>query len=68
MTFFEINPANKEIKIHTQLLKEFLSNTGTGISDIGGGMRRFAQMNLQITDTIDSKLSYTPCYALVPIY
>ena len=42
MTFFEINPANKEIKIHTQLLKEFLSNTGTGISDIGGGMRRFA--------------------------
>ena len=34
MTFFEINPAHKEIKIHTQLLKEFFSTTGTGISDI----------------------------------
>lgn len=33
MTFFEINPANKEINIYTQLLKECF-NTGTGISDI----------------------------------
>lgn len=31
-------------------------------------MRRFAQINFQVTDTVDSKLSYTPCYALVPTY
>lgn len=34
MTFFEIIPVNKEIKIQTQLLKEFFSSTGTGINDI----------------------------------
>jgi len=28
-------------------------------------MRRFALMNFQITDTVDSKLSYTPCYVYV---
>lgn len=33
MNFFEINSPNKEIKIHTQLLKEFFSNTGTNIND-----------------------------------
>jgi hypothetical protein len=27
-----------------------------------GCMRRFACRNFQITDTVDSKLSYTPCY------
>jgi len=27
-----------------------------------GCMRRFACRNFLITDTIDSKLSYTPCY------
>lgn len=31
-------------------------------------MRRFAYINFQFTTTADSKLSYTPCYALVPIY
>jgi hypothetical protein len=31
-------------------------------------MRRFAWINFQITTTADSKLSYTPCYALVPTY
>ena len=25
-------------------------------------MRRFALMNFKITDNVDSKLSYTPCY------
>ena len=25
-------------------------------------MRRFALMNFQITTTVNSKLSYTPCY------
>ncbi len=25
-------------------------------------MRSFAWMNFQVTDTVDSKLSYTPCY------
>ena len=34
MTFFEINPANKEIKIYIQLLKQFFSGTGDGVSDI----------------------------------
>jgi hypothetical protein len=33
-----------------------------------GCMRRFALMNFQITTNAYSKLSYTPCYALVPIY
>ena len=28
-------------------------------------MRRFAQMNFQITDTVDSKLSYKPYYRYV---
>ena len=28
-------------------------------------MRRFACRNFQIADTIDSKLSYTPCYNYV---
>ncbi len=28
-------------------------------------MRRFAQMNFQITINADSKLSYTPCYVQV---
>jgi len=31
-------------------------------------MRRFAYMNFKIYTELYSKLSYTPCYALVPTY